>query len=682
MTVMFSSYVDISPASLSAWTMKDLASNCPAGTAGIVVLCHNTNATTSYIVGIRKNGSTDDIKDSLRYGSSATFFIGISTTRRADIYSESSDVKWWLLGYLTDEDAVFFDNAYDHTPTGLSTWQDQTISEAPSDAEGAFWLLQGKHFSIGICEKGATWDKDILSPAQLVGALVGIDASKKSETYKTDASQKHYVVGYLKAGRGDVHPDNTLWIGGTPGDWLMYDLSGDVAVPTLAVATIVRLENTVAPKKAAFRPTFSSEEHYAIPYDQRWAIAKNPGAKRFEYKMEDTSTYISFYTTAYLYKAEVDEDQQVVGTGVISAFDTWEIGQVDILALVGYDIQPEIGDVLGVGVISAQDWQTYMENRLITANMNVRAIAAEPSAPAVKGINPAPNETFVLRNKKVGFYIVGATLDEVDIDTVVVRINGVSYQKGDPEFSYSGYGEQYWIEVNHPLWGYEAIITVQIDATSMLNQVMATKTYGFLTEWESHKTREGTPRIELYEAGEYGLEVLTIQEDWVRQATPRESLLFELWYGRYMRLPYVENIEMRVISGTGNSLGREVIDNGWLSVSLDGGAYTPVVSSTVLYMGPMFSHRKRDIRFKLSIPDGANTKKYMLLRFQFTPKCFRGYGEFTYDTGIYLSDGELVSFNPNLIAYRAYVFDNAMWNELIISGIITTPFYRGEDKQW
>lgn len=187
-------------------------------------------------------------------------------------------------------------------------------------------------------------------------------------------------------------------------------------------------------------------------------------------------------------------------------------------------------------------------------------------------------------------------------------------------------------------------------------------------------------RIELYQPGKYNFQILTLQENWVRQGEERFTSGLELWYGRYMNLPCVENMTMQVISGQLNREGKEVIENGWFSVKIGSASYARVYPDTILNLGSKFTHTKEDIKFRLLIPGGASTKGYFLLRVVFDVQVLQAYGSFGYGENIYLSGKGQLKFRDNVVLYRAHVFDDEEWSKLTEAP--SSPLYRGEDKKW
>jgi hypothetical protein len=352
--------------------------------------------------------------------------------------------------------------------------------------------------------------------------------------------------------------------------------------------------------------------------------------------------------------------------------------EVEVLA----DLYIEEPTIENEVVTTEEDLQNYYDEPLCELLAIIKSSINDAVAPVVKGRSPRPGETTAPLNQKVAFYVCGMMGDGVNIDEVKVKINAVEYKKGDPEFSYSGDPMQYFIEVGHPDWNYGQTVSVEINAKSLCGAQMTAELYNFTAEWQDSLTRKGVGNIELYQAADYSFDILTVEEDWVRQGVVRYTTELEVWWGRYQKLPYIENLEMMAQAGSTNAQGKEILDNGWLSVKVDGGSFVQVSADTKIDLGPMFPHSKKSLFFKLLVPETAATKKYFVLELKFEPQMYFPYGRFQHGKGIYSNAGNMVALMPNSHVYRAYVFDAAMWNQLVALGIVTSPFYRGEDHQW
>jgi len=306
------------------------------------------------------------------------------------------------------------------------------------------------------------------------------------------------------------------------------------------------------------------------------------------------------------------------------------------------------------------------------------------AAPVVKNRNPNNGETAVARDTTVAFNIIsGDGVDGVNIGTVDVTINGDDYEKGDPEFSYSGDSMNYRVTVTVPAsFSYSEIVTVEIDAYS-LGGAHSAESYSFTVMIDPDQVRVGDSRVELYAPNSYDREVLTIQEDWVRQGVDRYTQTLELWYGRNQNLTYCDEIELSARAGATNPLGKEIVEKGYLSVKLEGeSSYTALTAAQVRRFGGFFSNTKKNVDLRLSVPVGADTTGYFLVELVFEIKRTFLYGMNLYGQGIYADKGNYYRPHPSRVFYRAYVFDAAMWAQLEGVGFKQGAAWRGYDKQW
>jgi parallel beta-helix repeat protein len=339
-------------------------------------------------------------------------------------------------------------------------------------------------------------------------------------------------------------------------------------------------------------------------------------------------------------------------------------------------------------IINGIDLQNYYDEKDLILHIITKSLVLENSAPVVKGRNPRPQETCVLRNQKVCFCVCARGVigtDGVDITTLKVRIGGVEYTYNSQELVYSGDPSGYYVEVDHPDWDFEQVINVEIEAKSLNGFSMDMVAYSFSTEWDENKTRLYVPSIELYEAsGNNDLEILTIEEAWVRKDVERFTAELEPWWGKYRKLPYIENLEMRVVAGETNSLGKEILENGYLSIKVEGGDFVKMYQDTVLNFGPMFSHSKKSLFLKLLVPEAAQTERYFILEFEFEPQLVFLYGQYELGKGIYSNAGNTIELAPKRHIYRAYVLSSEDVYNLTMLGISapSLPFLRSGDKQW
>ena len=543
MAVFFDTWQDITPSGTGAWEAKDLSAapySLPSTAVGIMGLVIN-GGVSQVNAGYRMYGSTDDLKAGVANTAQTPFYIGVDVDRKVELWRANADITFKLLGYFTDDEAVFFTNCYDKSPSPANGWRDMNCSvEIPADSPAAFVdISHGSACQAGLRKKSSTDVYKNFIPGK-AGAIVALDVDRHYEAYTTSTTYgKHYLVGYLKKGTFKTDElDKSL----TGVDvWESINLDPDVpANGTTGVLLHFRPATSSGYNHCA-RKKGSSDESYRIANLHTWwptalnesneceAKVANANLKVFVVGYfkppegtpgvysEEGSIVIHSVVTGY---NDPYEAREVVVQAQVQAWDNWEVRGVTVQAVVRGELNEE-----GMVLIKAEVGREYIRHLLdtgsVTARAILRAVTATPTPPRVKGRKPSPGETVVLRNQPVAFYIAGQGVDQVDINTVKVTIDGVEYTKASPNFIYSGFGDLYYVEVWHLDWGYVQTVNVRIDARSVLNQVMAPVTYSFQTVWEDPYTRSGWPRLELYYPGAYDLPALTIQENYVRQGIER-----------------------------------------------------------------------------------------------------------------------------------------------------------------
>lgn len=173
--------------------------------------------------------------------------------------------------------------------------------------------------------------------------------------------------------------------------------------------------------------------------------------------------------------------------------------------------------------------------------------------------------------------------------------------------------------------------------------IKAGKTYdfSFVTTFDPLKTKRDAPRLELYRPSKYDMQILTIPMNWLQKGTDRE-LAFELWYGRYSAsggLDPVDDIVISAVSfGNTNDLGKEIIDNGYLSVKkVSDAGYTPLTPTSTYSCGYTEPHTKHNILFKLNVPVGAATTGLAFLGVRFEARMPIRYGDRVYRESLFQS---------------------------------------------
>lgn len=686
------------------WRTVDLTQppfNFPAEATGVAVRLIMSGSPSSSNFGIRKKGSTDPYyANAIASSNFRPFYIGCNENREFEWYGDGLLVVY---GYFT-YDAVFFTNSIDKNPGIGGEWLTIDLSsDIPEEAVAAFFLLrQNAQQKSGARKYGST-DTHRSWLYGLQGVCVGLDSNKKCQFCLDNSSiQVLKLVGYLKEGTFlDNAIDKSL---SQIGQWIDISISGDNPPPQtegVLVNAFIDVENPTQQNKyvLSLRRKGDTEGDAQSPHWIGWFAPGVNSEKKYQGYIQDLT--VKFKQQGYFIYSWPREERLMTVKGLIYEWNSWECPDsvvvcsileedyispekplIVAVAIVDSFIGLEIGSLASICQVSVLDYQTYREEVIVIKACIVRAVTAGSGPPAVKGRSPKPNETAAKRNKKVSFYIYADQMDWVDVSTMNVEIDGVAYDYLHPEFSYSGTGDAYYIEVDHPVFDYEKTVQVKIDAKSMSGQIMDQAVYSYQTEWEAKKERSGLGRVELFYQNDYDVSVLTVQEDWVLQGNERESSQFELWYGRYQILPFVEDIVFRVIAGDTIPTGKEALDSGFLSVKVGSGGWASIYSNSIFHLGTLFCNSKKDLKFKLFVSENSLTKGYVVLKLSFTPKTVGIFGRLICGKGLFGSDYKFIGIHDNEMVYRACVFDKNSWNELMASGFIPSPFYRGEDKQW
>ena len=108
---------------------------------------------------------------------------------------------------------------------------------------------------------------------------------------------------------------------------------------------------------------------------------------------------------------------------------------------------------------------------------------ADSVPPYVTPLYPSAGSSGIPVDSDVTFYI-SDDVDGVDINTVQVNINGMSYSNNNGSFFYSGTPLEYIITINPPMnFTYDDLIEIQVDAADLEDpaNVMTTYSYSFQT---------------------------------------------------------------------------------------------------------------------------------------------------------------------------------------------------------
>jgi hypothetical protein len=188
----------------------DVSAYVPSGATGVILQMVNPVVPlTQYQYGVRKNGSTDTwmigAKDTARGGSNLFFMTGVDANRIFEVYTETVEVKTYLIGY-TMAGVTFYTNAIGKSLATTGTYQDVNISADTGGATAIGAVFTVNETGAGTAayalrKKGSTDDfYTDLRGEQATVQLVGVDAGEIAQMKIANVSIDLYLTGYVTSG--------------------------------------------------------------------------------------------------------------------------------------------------------------------------------------------------------------------------------------------------------------------------------------------------------------------------------------------------------------------------------------------------------------------------------------------------------------------------------------------------
>jgi len=317
--------VEVTPGTANAWIDVDVSGNIPAGATGVIIHLVNGGSST-YAIGLRKNGSTDNRYRKLNQYSHCWAAIGVDANRIFEAYVGSiTGIDIHLIGY-TMSGVTFFTSGISKTPTA-SAWTDIDCSANAPNAVGLIFELMGHDsilYNVGLRKNGSTDDRINRHYGHTsFGAIIGCDDSQICEGYRVNFLQYFVLLGYITDGctlntnATDVSLNTAL-------SWL--DLT---ALPSDSVMGFIEV---ILPS-GGFLGTFglrkngSAENIRWWPYEHPWAFVECDNSYIIEGYVEDVA--IDFFVVGYATKPALP----VIGIGAqyvqinplgINVYGGWE----------------------------------------------------------------------------------------------------------------------------------------------------------------------------------------------------------------------------------------------------------------------------------------------------------------------------------------------------------------------
>jgi len=198
--------VDVTPTVAGAWVNVDVSAYVPYGATGVLVLFQNPTS-TDRAYGIRKNGSSDDWQTQVQAvaGNQGWLMTGLDPNRIFEVYTESTAVKTYLLGYTLDG-VTFLTNRVQKTIGFINSWRNVDISgeTAPDTALGGIFTIVNRGISsdqFGLRKNGSLDDRvrELDGRSATLG-VIGVDAAQTAELQVETVDIDLYLVGYVTHG--------------------------------------------------------------------------------------------------------------------------------------------------------------------------------------------------------------------------------------------------------------------------------------------------------------------------------------------------------------------------------------------------------------------------------------------------------------------------------------------------
>lgn len=288
--------VEVTPGSAGSYQDVDCSSYIPEGSTGVILhVVHNAGTGWSS-VGVRKDGSTDDLKSNFYYGNHCWAGIGVDEDREFEAYVGSTTYYDIYLVAYTVSGVTFFTNSYNKQLSSESTWEDIDCStEAPS-ATGLFFMQTaysgGNLF--GLRMNGSS-DALLADTARnyTFGAIIGCDGGQICEGYAEEIHTIPHLVGFITDG-ATFNTNATDLSLGSSGSWT--DLS---SLPAGAIMGFIDV-TAASSNYFGLRKNGESEDIYQRAFYHSWGMVECDDSQIIEGKIDDTDVYFSLigYATA------------------------------------------------------------------------------------------------------------------------------------------------------------------------------------------------------------------------------------------------------------------------------------------------------------------------------------------------------------------------------------------------
>src|SRR3989304_4900477 len=343
----YTNWVDIAYTANSSYQDIDVSGTGAAG-ATMVQLFLDTNASSNPTVGIRKNGSTQDILFDVAAESSAAYvWVALDANGIFELKSDEAIANVYLIAE-TDSDVVGLDPWVDVSPTAGS-WQTINSASVPDTAVAVMnHLINTSTTTIlqvavrhgdSTDARQANWDLDIKGGTS---AVTGLNVSGEFDGFREATTGRIYVTGYSAAGAtGHTNVANATNVSqATTGAWTDLDLTAN----TSATADYVIIEmtsvgvntNALLRENGSTLDLTSSGTPWVIAGQTRVLVVSMDVAQVLEYYIDTAN--LDFYIRGYggpeaAGAQTITSTEAIALSQIMSAPARWRYSTTNTLAL-------------------------------------------------------------------------------------------------------------------------------------------------------------------------------------------------------------------------------------------------------------------------------------------------------------------------------------------------------------
>jgi len=271
---------DVTPGGLDDWIDVD-DSNVPDTATGVILHIENQDLGDK-VFGVRKNGSSDDRKQSMHEESHTWFAIGVDGSGIFEVYHADADIIVWLVGYFGD-DAVFNTNGDDKTFSANGVFTDVDIAADTGGDTAIAAILEfgaASNNNAGVRKNGSTDDR-IDNLRRKICWVIGVDGSEICEVEQQSGSTPLFLLGYITK-EATLNTNATDVSLGSTGSWINL-----AALPAGSTGGIYHAFNFGL---YGFRKDGTSENIVAEPVtDHGWALVECSASQIVEGQISTTA---------------------------------------------------------------------------------------------------------------------------------------------------------------------------------------------------------------------------------------------------------------------------------------------------------------------------------------------------------------------------------------------------------